>query len=428
MNYKLVNGEKIYGYRWVILALCVLAVICVNGATLIFAGMAGPLLTPVEAGGYGMTPQQFQILNSCSYLTGFLFCLVTGTWADRKGLKQVMVIGLAISLVGAALRILTHGFVGMFLTSVAFGFGLAALNANSAKMLRLWFPGNMVGVAMGVYLAGATVGCALAVPIAAMFTNVTPVFIGVAVLSAVTLVAWMIFYKKHPENEVPVYEPVLEHLGVVVKSKNLWIACMVIGFIMAAGAVNNGNLVAWLSGAKGLDTQTAAWVSSMCNITCALGGVAFPILIAKTHGEKFWLAGFAFAVVIGVIIYYFTLDGMATAYGVIIVSVLVGGALPLSKALPAQLPDIKMEHMGAAGGLHSMVQNALAFLIPSFIVGPLITAADGSMNYDMVQYCYMAGAALVGIFALMLPKLVTGSPAEDVEGEPAEAAAEEETA
>lgn len=420
MNYKLVNGEKIYGYRWVILALCVLAVICVNGATLIFAGMAVPLLTPVEAGGYGLTPQEFQILNSCSYLTGFLFCLVTGTWADRKGLKQVMVIGLAISLVGAVLRIFTNDFIGMFATSVVFGFGLAALNANSAKMLRLWFPGNMVGVAMGVYLAGATVGCALAVPIAASFTNVTPVFIGVAVLSAVTLIAWVFLYKKHPENEQPVYEPVAKHLGVVMKSKNLWIACLVIGFLMAAGAINNGNLVAWLSGAKGVDPQTAAWVSSMCNITCSVGGIVFPLIIAKTHGEKFWLAGLAFAVVIGVYIYYFTMDGMMTAYGVIAVSVLVGGTLPLAKSLPAQLPDIKPEHMGAAGGLHSTMQNALAFLIPSFVVGPLITGADGSMNFDMVQYCYMAGAALVGITALLLPKLVTGGEAASEE-----AAAEE---
>ncbi|MBE6472664.1 MAG: MFS transporter [Coriobacteriaceae bacterium] len=415
MNYKTVDGEKIYGYRWVVLALCVLAVICVNGATLIFAGMAVPLLTPADAGGYGLTPQEFQILNSCSYLTGFLFCLVTGTWADRKGLKQVMVVGLAISLVGAVLRCFTNDFMGMFLTSVVFGFGLAALNANSAKMLRLWFPGNMVGVAMGVYLAGATVGCALAVPIAAGFTNVTPVFIGVAVLSAVTLVAWIFLYKKHPDNEVPVYEPVAKHLGVVMKSKNLWIACLVIGFLMAAGAVNNGNLVAWLSGAKGVDAQTAAWVSSMCNITCSIGGIAFPIIIAKTHGEKFWLAGLAFAVAIGVGIYYFTMDGMMTAYGVIAVSILVGGTLPLAKALPAQLPDIKQEHMGAAGGLHSTMQNALAFLIPSFVVGPLITGADGSMNFDMVQYCYMGGAVLVGLFALALPKLTTGGAAEGSE-------------
>lgn len=126
MRYKTVDGLKVYSYRWVILALCGLAVIVVNGATLIFAGMAGFIMTPVEAGGmYGLTAQEFTIMNSCAYLTGFLFCLVTGTWADRKGIKQVMVIGLGISLVGSFLRIFTADFTGMFITSVIYGFGLA---------------------------------------------------------------------------------------------------------------------------------------------------------------------------------------------------------------------------------------------------------------------------------------------------------------
>lgn len=415
MNYKMINGEKIYSYRWVILFLCFLAVIVVNGSTLIFAGMAGFLLVPAEAGGYGLTPQQFAILNSCSYLTGFLFCLLTGTWADRKGTRQVMLIGLTISLAGAVLRIFTDSFIGMFATSVIFGFGLAALNANSAKILRMWFPGNMVGVAMGAYLCGATIGCAVAVPVASMFTTAQPVFIGVAVLSAITLVAWIALYKKHPDNEQPVVVPVVQHLGVVVKSRNLWVACLVIGFIMAAGATNNGNLVAWMSGAKGVDVTTAALVSSACNITCSVGGLAFPMIIAKTHKEKQWLIGLGAVVMIGIAIYYFMLDGMGTAIGVAVVSIFVGGILPLAKAMPAQLPDIKVEHVGAAGGLHSTVQNAMAFIIPSFVVGPLITGADGMMNFDMVQYCYIALVGLMVVAALLLPKLATGDVAQTEE-------------
>ncbi len=417
MQSKMVNGEKVYGYRWVILFLCFLAVVVVNGSTLVFAGMATSLLTPAEAGGYGLSPQEFTILNSCSYLTGFLFCLLTGTWADRKGIKQVMVVGLAISLVGAVLRIFTSDFVGMFATSVIFGFGLAALNANSAKMLRLWFPGNMVGLAMGIYLCGATLGCAVAVPVASMFTDVRPVFTGVAVLSAICLVFWIFLYKKHPDNEKPVVQPVVKHLGIVMKSKNLWIACLVIGFVMAAGATNNGNLVAWMSGAKGVDATTAALVSSVCNITCSVGGVLFPAIIAKTHREKQWLIGLGILVIVGVAIYYFVLGGMGTAVGIAIVSIFVGGALPLCKAMPAQLPDISVEHVGAAGGLHSTVQNAMAFLIPSFIVGPLITGADGTMNFDMVQFCYMGLVALMVIAALFLPKLATGGEADQEESE-----------
>lgn len=156
MNYKIIDGEKVYGYRWIILALMGLACIVVNGSTLVFAGMAGILLNPT--GPWAFDAQQFMMLTSCSYLTGFLFCMVTGTMADRMGIKKVLVIGLAISAIGAILRIFWGGFAGMFVTSVIFGFGLAALNANSAKIISLWFPGKMISVAMGIYLCCAWIG------------------------------------------------------------------------------------------------------------------------------------------------------------------------------------------------------------------------------------------------------------------------------
>lgn len=410
MNYKVVDGEKVYGYRWVILALMGLACIIVNGSTLVFAGMAGILLNP--AGPWAFDAQQFMMLTSCSYLTGFLFCMVTGTLADRVGIKKVLVAGLAISALGAILRIFWGGFAGMFATSVIFGFGLAALNANSAKIISLWFPGKMVGFAMGIYLCCATVGCALAVPLAGMATEPAPVFAAVAVLSVVTVVLWALLYKKHPENEQRIVEPVMKHLGVVVKSKNLWVACLVIGFIMAAGAVNNGYLVAALSGdpavgGKAIDYTFATLTSSICNITCSVGGLLFPAICAKTHNEKWWLVGLCAAIAVGIGIYWFMFDGMATAVGVMIVSVLVGGVLPLAKALPAQLPDISREHMGAAGGLHSTIQNAFAFLIPSYVVAPLC-----GLNYDLLNgVSYLVLVVIVGICALFLPKLVTGSRA-----------------
>ncbi len=406
MNTLSVSRTGAYRYRWVILALCGLAVIVVNGGTLVFSGMAGFLLTPVSAGGeYGFTAQQFVMLNSCPYLAGFLGCLVMGVLADRKTIKFAMLIGLGLSLAGSVARIFTGDFAGMLATSTVYGFGLAALNANVAKMMRLWFPRNMVNVAMGVYLACATVGVAIFIPLASSFTSAQPVFVIVAALSAVTFIAWALFYRAHPEGERPVVEPVAKQIRVVARSRSLWIACVIIGLVMAAGAVNNGNLVAWLSGAKGVDVTAAALAASLCNITCSLGGILFPAIIAKVHGEKAWIVVLSLAVAAGTVLYYWGLPAELCVAGVAVASCLVGGYLPLTKALPAQLPDIARENLGAAGGLHATVQNALAFLIPSFVVGPIITGADGSMNYDMVQVCYIVMTVAVAGLTLCLPKL-----------------------
>ena len=62
MNYKIIDGEKVYGYRWIILALMGLACIVVNGSTLVFAGMAGILLNPT--GPWAFDAQQFMLLTS----------------------------------------------------------------------------------------------------------------------------------------------------------------------------------------------------------------------------------------------------------------------------------------------------------------------------------------------------------------------------
>lgn len=415
MNSGFTSRTGAYRYRWVILALCGLAVIVVNGATLIFSGMAGFLMIPVSAGGeYGFTAQQFMMLTSCPYLAGFLGCLAMGVLADRRGIKFAMLLGLSLSLAAAVARIFAGGFAGMLVTSTVYGFGLAALNANVAKIMRLWFARNMVNVAMGVYLACATAGAAIFIPLASSFTSAQPMFVLVAVLSTVTLAAWALLYRKHPDNEQPAPEPITQQLGEVVRSRNLWVACVIIGLVMAAGAVNNGNLVAWLSGAKGIDVTAAALAASLCNITCSLGGILFPAIIARVHGEKGWVVGLALAVVAGTALYYWGLPAELCVAGVAIASCLVGGYLPLTKALPAQLPDIARENLGAAGGLHATVQNALAFLIPSFVVGPLITAADGSMNYDALQVCYIVMTLVVAGLTLCLPKLATGdAPAKE---------------
>ena len=57
----------------------------------------------------GLDAQQFMMPHELLVLTGFLFCMVTGTMADRMGIKKVLVIGLAISAIGAILRIFWGG-------------------------------------------------------------------------------------------------------------------------------------------------------------------------------------------------------------------------------------------------------------------------------------------------------------------------------
>ena len=178
----------------------------------------------------------------------------------------------------------------------------------------------------------------------------------------------------------------------------------------------------------------------------------FPLIFSKTHNEKWWLVGLCAAVIVGIGIYWFMLDGIATAVGVMIVSVLgLGGVLPLSFCMVTgtmhfrrQSPDISREHMGAAGGLHSpwvfTIQNAFAFaasrptLLPCKDLRPELRPAQRRSVHSPAIH-RESGATLVYLqhhltalmFAhlledpqrsfrhLFLPKLVTGNRSSEVE-------------
>ena len=86
-----------------------------------------------------------------------------GVLADRIGLGKVFFVSFAIAALGALGRCFALDYWSLFIASFFMGTGVAALNANSAKLLRLWFPGTANSFAMGVYTAGMSAGAALAI-------------------------------------------------------------------------------------------------------------------------------------------------------------------------------------------------------------------------------------------------------------------------
>ena len=250
----------------------------------------------------------------------------------------------------------------MFVTSVIFGFGLAAERELRERSSACGSLARRISVAGG-YLSRCANRRLRARRAAGRHGHrAHPVFVAVAVLSASSSCCGRC-HKKHPDNEQRIVEPVMKHLGVVVKSKNLWVACLVIGFVMAAGAGQQRLPVAALpaippSAARHSTTPSRRSLS-ICNITCSVGGIMFfahlprrpttrsggSSACARQLSSASESTGSCLTV-------------PATAVGVMIVSVLVGGASAVESTSGAASPDISREHMGAAGGLHSTIQNA----------------------------------------------------------------------
>ena len=149
--------EKLSPKRWV-------ALVCI---LLMHAAMMGTLnqitaFPDVVIGQLGASDVMFTQIALVSFLTGAIFAIPMGMLADKFGVVKIMGIGLVIAFVASIGRIFAVHSVGLlYVTSFIMGFGLAGLNANSAKFLRAWFGFKQLTTAMGIYVAGAGVGVAI---------------------------------------------------------------------------------------------------------------------------------------------------------------------------------------------------------------------------------------------------------------------------
>ena len=395
MKYTEKNGVKLYNYRWVVIVSMFIVHCILNGVIIIMAGMAANVMQTFE-----LNTQQFSLCNSVPFLAGFILGIPSGTLADRIGIRKVMVYGLAIATLGAIWRIFATDFWTLFLSSFVMGIALASLNANSAKLLRLWFPGRFMSVGMGVYVAGATVGSATALAIG-QFVPMIPTFIACAILLALSTIIWAAFVKTHPDGEGSVKEPIVEHLGSVCKSKALWVTCLLMFLIMGLSLTQNGFQVAGMTapteaGGLGYDPVFVASMASLNNIFVSIGGIIMPSIAARLNNVKKVFVPSAFCIAVLLAIGWFSKNQYITLVCWLAGGILMGGVIPLAKTMPSLLPDIKPEHLGAAGGLQSTAQNLGAFLVPSFIVTPL--AGD---NFTNIFIGAIIIAALIGIFGFL---------------------------
>jgi MFS family permease len=405
MKAEISRGMKIYSYRWAILGIVFFIHCVLNGTILIIAGMAAAIIPQ-----FGLNTSQFSLIASVPFLAGFILGIPSGAWADRTSIRLVMNVGLILACIGAVGRIFATDFWSLLLCNFVMGVALAALNANSTKLWRLWFPGKMMGFAMGAYVSGATIGSATAIAIGPLIPSISMAFGGTAVLMIVSTVLWLVLARTHPDGESGVTESIVGHLSIVMRSKNLWIASILMFLIMGLALTQNSFMSVGLNLGRGVDPVAAALLTSMTNVSVSVGGFLLPSIAGRTGKMKPFLIPTALVMAALLMTGWFTPFGWYSFIIFFVQGMLMGGIIPLSKTLPALLPDIKEEHTGAAGGLQSSLQNFGAFVVPSFIITPL--AGD---NFNNI----MIGAAvimlLIAITAVFLPE--TGTSLESKKAE-----------
>jgi NNP family nitrate/nitrite transporter-like MFS transporter len=254
---------------------------------------------------------------------------------------------------------------------------------------------------MGVYIAGANAGIALAQATSALFPTIGEAFMASAALMLIALALWLLFIKSKPAGtpDVPSH-PVTEYLGVAARSRYIWLGAVAMLFFMGSWVAQTGNLPNALAQSKGVSPVLAGLTASSLSLALIAGTIIGPMLAQKLGLIKPLLTPTAVLSAIGAYLAWIAPFGASTWTLLILTGFLLGMSPPLIMSLPMLLPELGPVYAGSAGGIISMFQMGGAFVIPSYVI--MLLAGS---NMDQVFLYISIGYLLFGTVMLFIPEL-----------------------
>ncbi|MBR0552525.1 MFS transporter [Sphingomonadaceae bacterium LXI357] len=164
-----------------------------------------PVLKPDLAARYNWSESGYADLALYFQLVYGLAYVVSGRIIDRIGARLGYAIAMALWTFGHVLHIAFTTTTGMIWARLPLAAGEAATFPAALAAVTEWFPKRERALAIGIFNAGSNVG-ALVTPLLVPFIVVTlgmgwrAAFIITGALSAVWIVAWLIFYRRPREH------------------------------------------------------------------------------------------------------------------------------------------------------------------------------------------------------------------------------------
>jgi MFS family permease len=205
------------------------------------------------------TSQDFGLWNGAYgfFNTVFLMLIIAGIILDKMGVRftgiaasLTMIVGTFLQYVAVSGMIPTEGMVLGMKTQIAigalgfgiFGVGVEAAGITVSKIIVKWFKGKELALAMGLEMAMARMGTALAmvvpVPLAKAFgvdgipSVSAPVMLGLGLLVAgFVAFIWYTFMDKKLDKSIDALEKVVDEdesfklsdIGFIIKNKGFWL-------------------------------------------------------------------------------------------------------------------------------------------------------------------------------------------------------------
>ena len=385
-------------YRWAILFILVFGTAMLNFSNLIFASRPTDVMAQ-----FNMTQAQLTAISTVGQLPGAFFSVWLGHMVDKKGVRMLPGILLALAAVCQIWRCFAADYISLFIITFLAGAFFLPTQILQGKLLGVWFPREEMGTAMGIYGAAAGLGTTLAFALGGFFPTIRTAFIVIAAGYVSVAALWCVSIKMPAGiSSGPAPEMPKGNLKNVFKSKNMWLLMICGGLSVGAALLLNSYLInAFI--AKGMDPMAASGVATLLNVCLLIGGVLSGIVVSKVGRYNI---PYIVICVGGAVLYYLAYMlpiGPITYVLVAVGGVIVSGSIGVNMARIPLLPltgEFGPEDVGAAGGMNNTAVGICAFVIPVLI------ATFVRDNYTMIftlMAIFLVIIAIVG--GVLMPEL-----------------------
>ena len=381
--------------RWTALCIVSFTMMCTYFITDVMASLEVILTTPAAEGGLGWTSSDYGFFSGAyGYINVFLLMLFFGgIILDKCGIRFTGTMSCSFMVIGVLLKwyALSHDFgegtfMGYHLQAVyaalgfaIFGMGAEITGITVSKVIIKWFTGHEVALAMGLQVATARIGTAVALacslPMARAAGSVSfPVLVGGACI-CIGLIAYLVYCvmdKKLDQSVEAAAETKedgfrMKDLKLIFTSKGFWLIT-ILCLMFYAGVFPFLKFATKLMIAKyHVEPEIAGLIPAMLPFGTILLTPVFGSLYDRIgKGATLMVIGSVMLTVVHVL---FALPLLNVWWFAVLIMVILGIAFSLvpSAMWPSVPKIIPMKQLGSAYAIIFYIQNIGLSMVPLLI-------------------------------------------------------------
>lgn len=398
------GSYKVYGYRWVVLAVFVFVNLTIQMLWIPFGS-----ITLEASKFYGVSDLQIGLL-AMTFMIVFIPLSLPISWIiDTYGFYKAVSLGAILMTVFGILRGVFGGsYTAVLICTVGLAISQPFFLNSWTKVAARWFPMEERAMAAGLAAIANFVGIGIALlitPLVIVQSSIPFMLLAYGALAGVSAVLFILFARENPPTppcppELMARALVLDGLRSLVRSRPFWL--LMILFLIGNGTFNG--ISTWIENIvspRGFSPDQAGVLGGLLLLGAIVGAFILPTVSDKIHRRvPFLLVGVVLAIpgLIGLAFgrSYWLLILSVFSYGFFMVSI-----APIGYQYAAELTFPVPE--GTSNGMLTLAGQASVVFIYAM---DALKSPDGSFTISLLALVVMVGVGAFLVTRLPESKLI----------------------